>query len=169
MFFPPQAKDNMPSQALIPVSPFNPWARAIARTLVEIEDADDIQVTLLHVFDNEDKQATLEVTNNESTVNLDKLAELKSGVKTASKILSDAGFEHETKGVESDSLSRGILTVADEEEIDRIYMYNRKRSPVGKTVFGSTIQNVLSNATVPVIVLPADATVNNQNYTGASE
>jgi nucleotide-binding universal stress UspA family protein len=47
-----------------------------------------------------------------------------------------------------------ILAVADEHDAQYVIVGGRKRSPVGKTIFGSTTQSVLLNADCPVITVP---------------
>jgi hypothetical protein len=46
-----------------------------------------------------------------------------------------------------------ILTAADEISADRIVMCGRKKTPVGKVLFGSVTQSVLLNAETPVTVI----------------
>lgn len=146
----------MGERILIPVSNFSPWSRAITRTLVRIENSADVSVLLLHVFDTETRRTVVKENTEDDT--LDALAASRSGVRAASDVLSDADITHEIRGFEAPDLGPAILDVVVDEDVDRIYMYNRKRSPAGKAVFGSTIAYVLSNATVPVVVLPDDAT-----------
>lgn len=144
---------------LVPIDNFGPWAQAIAQQLVEIEQADEIRPLLLHVFDEETKQAAISQSDafDEGT-DLNTLAKSLSGVQAAGEVLDDAGFEYSTVGVSGENLGIGILNVAEECAVSRIYMHSRKRSPTGKAIFGSTIAHILSNATVPVVVLPNDAT-----------
>lgn len=149
------------SRLLIPVGNFGPWARAIARCVVEMERAPETDVFLLHVFDEEAEQATADQTEGvDSSTDIDALAETLSAVKTAGNVLTAAKFEYSTLGVLANDLGPGILTAATQHDVDRIYMHSRERSPTGKAVFGSTIAHVLSNATVPVVVLPSGATRN---------
>lgn len=122
-----------------------------------MEDSAGVTVLLLHVFDAETRRVLVDKETPEDDT-LDALAASRSGVRAASDVLSDADITYEIRGLEAPDLGPAILDVVADEDIDRIYMYNRKRSPAGKAVFGSTIAYVLSNATVPVVVLPDDAT-----------
>ncbi|WIV68730.1 universal stress protein [Natrialbaceae archaeon AArc-T1-2] len=45
-----------------------------------------------------------------------------------------------------------IVDIAEEIKADRIVMSGRKRTPVGKVLFGSTTQSVLLNSDIPVTV-----------------
>jgi len=49
-----------------------------------------------------------------------------------------------------------IMDVADEVDADSIVMVGRNRSPTGKAVFGSTTQEVILTADLPVTVITAD-------------
>lgn len=148
----------MNERALIPVSNFDPWSRAIARTVTTIEEAAQTTPLLLHVFDEETKHMATKTADLNESDTLDTLAESRSGVRAAGSVLADAGFDYEVHGVECENLGQAILEATTDETVDRLYMYSRRRSPAGKAVFGSTIGYVLSNATVPVVVLPSNAT-----------
>ena len=144
---------------LVPIDNFGPWARAIAQQLIEIEQADETHSLLLHVFDEETRQATVSQSYGfDRETGLDTLAKSLSGVQAAGEVLDDAGFEYSAVGISGEDRGSGILSAAEECAASRIYMHSRKRSPTGKAIFGSTIAYILSNATVPVVVLPNDAT-----------
>lgn len=139
---------------LLPVSTFGPWARATAETIAEMENADTITVHLLHVVTEE--RASVENFETASS-SLDTLVRELSSVTTAIETLNAAGVDHEVIGVEANTLARGILETAEHVDSDRIYLFGRRRSSVGKAVFGSTLQQVIANANVPVVVVPAES------------
>jgi nucleotide-binding universal stress UspA family protein len=58
---------------------------------------------------------------------------------------------HATMGAKA--ASSEVLQVAEDEAVDLIVIGLRKRSPVGKFVMGSTAQEVLLEATCPVLAL----------------
>ncbi|WP_158059586.1 universal stress protein [Halorussus halophilus] len=148
----------MTDRVLVPATSHPPWSRAVAEAVVEFEDREGMQPIVLHVFDADEKHALLESTDNENTSSIDDLAGSKASVAAATETLEDAGFEVEIRGVESESRGDAILETARDENADRMYLFKRKRSPVGKAVHGSSLQRVLSKATIPLVVLPTEIT-----------
>lgn len=157
----------MVTDLLAPVRNFDPWARAVAETIVEMEAPNEATVHLIHIFDESERVSTAENLGVSDQMPLDELAARKSGVKRATNVVEAAGFETVVHGDESETPSQVILSTIETHDIDRVYVYSRKRSPVGKAVFGSSIQDLLFNAPVPVVVLPADATLSSSAVTKA--
>ncbi|KTG11376.1 hypothetical protein AUR64_03730 [Haloprofundus marisrubri] len=147
----------MSERVLVPASRFDPWARAVADTVTSMEASATAVPHLVHVFDEIEWNSTVQQSDAATVPDPDELAERKSAIMAAATIFDDAGFDYTVIGIESETPSRALLDLVDEANIDRIYMYGRKRSPAGKTVFGSRLQTILANSPVPVIVLPADA------------
>ena len=160
---------TMGARVLVPVASFDPWARAIARTVVRIESDDSIVVELIHIFDEGEKETIATNLGLGEGASIDELSTRKSEVTAAAEIFDEAGFDYEISGIESEEPGRAILSHSDEKDADRIYMYRRKRSPVGKAVFGSASQDVLSNASVPVVVLPASAGMSSTDQATSSD
>lgn len=147
----------MSSTVLLPVNNYAPWARDVATVVTEIED-DDVEVVVLHVFDDNEVASTHANLNDPETLSLDELAMRKNGVDAAQDVLSADGLEATPCGVrEDEQTADAIIEMAESVGADRVYLYGRKRSPAGKAVFGSTIQRVILNATVPVTIVPAAA------------
>lgn len=46
-----------------------------------------------------------------------------------------------------------VLSIADQVDADYVVVGGRRRSPVGKALFGSVLQSILLNANVPVITV----------------
>jgi nucleotide-binding universal stress UspA family protein len=96
--------------------------------------AESVHVTVCHVFgDNPSGASATQVTP----------------VRHALDVLDDAGIETTPIG-ESGDPTDAILRVADERDVDTIYIGGRKRSPAGKALFGSVAQSLILSADRPV-------------------
>jgi nucleotide-binding universal stress UspA family protein len=70
--------------------------------------------------------------------------------------LHDAGVEHEVRQlVRGNEPSGDLVAVADEVGADFIVIGLRRRSPVGKLILGSNAQQVLLEASCPVLAVKA--------------
>jgi nucleotide-binding universal stress UspA family protein len=138
----------MAERIMAPIGTFPPWARAVARSLIDIEDAQTTSIVLLHV------ERTADSIPAES---VDDQVRSHPSVQAATEILTDAGFDVTVEGQQNSELADTILGSIKTLVIDRLYMHARRRSPTGKAVYGSTVQQVLTNATVPVVVVPSSA------------
>lgn len=77
-----------------------------------------------------------------------------AGVRAA---LESEGLEYEVRGlVRGNDPAEDLITVADEVDADLVVIGLRKRSPVGKLVLGSNAQQILLDATRPVLAVKAD-------------
>jgi len=143
---------------LLPVTDHGRWTRAVADVLTNVEETDS-RAVVFYAFTEDEVASTadhLGVDDDQPDANL--LASRKEGVGDAVEILTDGGLETEVRGaVVDEEDGEEILSVADDVDADRIYLYSRKRSPVGKAVLGSAVQRVLMNSEVPVVVTPASA------------
>ena len=147
----------MSSTVLLPVKNHAPWARDVADVVTDVE-SEDTEAVVLYVFDEGEVTSTRENLDGDSLSTND-LASRKTGVSAATEVLTDGGIDATSHGVRKDDRAAdAILDVAESVDVDRIYLYGRKRSPAGKAVFGSTIQRVILNARVPVTVVPAEST-----------
>jgi nucleotide-binding universal stress UspA family protein len=107
-------------------------------------DPDDLSVTVLHVLEEidtaSDEAGTMVIEDlNES------LSELRDVPETVTQVedrLEAAGIETTRETMVGDPVD-GILQVADGIDADAILLGGRKRSPVGKAIFGSISQNVI--------------------------
>lgn len=76
-------------------------------------------------------------------------------VESATTQLADAGIEvtqHETAGDPAEA----ILGMADELDSDTIYIGARRRSPIGKVIFGNVAQGVILDSDRPVTVISTE-------------
>lgn len=148
---------------LVPTTSHVGWARDVARLAIETEAGTETTATVLHVFEDEEVETTksnLDLPPAEE-ITLDELAARKKGVAVTVDAFEAAGIATEVRGRRSDDdPAETIVSMADAETVDRIYLYSRKRSPAGKAVFGSTLQRVLLNASRPVVVYPPNSPEN---------
>jgi nucleotide-binding universal stress UspA family protein len=100
--------------------------------------AEEIRVTLLHVFADEDRE--------EKTVP----KQIRGGSAARSR-LEEAEVEIREVSRVGDPATE-ILATAQEEEIDHIVLGGRKRSPLGSLLFGSVSQAVVLDAERPVTI-----------------
>lgn len=79
---------------------------------------------------------------------------LADGLGEVERLLADAGVDHETRTVvSSEDASAEVLRAAEELEATAIVIGLRRRSPIGKLVFGSNAQKILLSAPCPVIAV----------------
>jgi nucleotide-binding universal stress UspA family protein len=100
--------------------------------------ADDIEVTLAHVFDDEDTADSTSVT------------QLTAG-KRAQERLAEDRISVETRSLHGDPAGQ-ILAEAKTRDADAIILGGRKRSPLGSLLFGSVTQAIILDASRPVMV-----------------
>ena len=113
----------------------------------------ELSVTVLHVVEEIDTMpdeagATVIDDVNES---LSELQDVPDSAEAVERRLEDAGVET-TRQVMVGQPAEGIRQIAQDESADAIVLGTRKRSPVGKAVFGSVTQSVILEADRPVIV-----------------
>lgn len=86
---------------------------------------------------------------------LDQLGEGEKVLENAEKLLLQAGLQSETKMLPANALSVGenLVHLAKNEAVDLIVIGVRRKSKVGKLLFGSTVQSVILTAHCPVITV----------------
>lgn len=145
----------MSSTVLVSVKNHAPWAREVAEVVTSVEDR-DTEAVVLHVFDDAELAAMRTGRDDAETASLDDLAAHTSGVDAATDVLLEEGLDVTSHGVrQQDRTADAILDVIDSVAADRVYLYGRQRSPAGKAVFGSTVQQVVLDGAVPVTIVPA--------------
>lgn len=103
--------------------------------------ADEVEVILSHTLTSEERDAP------EAMKRVDRV----ETVRRAQERLEEAGVTVDTRELSSPP-DDGILSMADDEDIDEIVMGGRKRSPAEKAILGSITQKVILNAEIPVAV-----------------
>ena len=135
---------------LLPIDENSKRAESAVNTLKSIPCTDELYVFVLNVesdieiFDGEGG-----TVSSESWFDPDKYPK---SVRLAGDILEDADISYEIQR-EHGEPSEAILNFTEGREIDWIFMAGRKRTPVGKVLFGSVTQSVLLNSDIPVTVV----------------
>ncbi|RKD95206.1 universal stress protein [Halopiger aswanensis] len=148
-------------RVLLPVADDPARARGQVEAVLELpQAASEVFVDVLHVHDEAataDAEWAAGGFAESYEAEMDELRELQripEAVETAIDRLEDAGLEyavHEATGDPAET----ILARADEYDSDAIVVGVRKRSPVGKVLFGSVAQAVILDSDRPVTVVPA--------------
>lgn len=150
-------------RVLLPIDEHEDRAREQAEAVLELPgEADEIAVDVLHV--HEDRAAPdvewaaggfadeFAEAMNENVQNVRSLPDSIDGVVEA---FESAGIEYAIHEATGDPAG-AILTIADEYGSDAIVIGARKRSPVGKVIFGSVAQVVILDSDRPVTVVPVE-------------
>jgi nucleotide-binding universal stress UspA family protein len=102
--------------------------------------------------------ATLEIVNivtRELPIKHSKILEMEKDLegRVSEKIKNNRVTYHVQLLVTSEEPGEKLVTFADEEEIDLIFIGIIKKSKVGKLFFGSTAQYVILNSPCPVVTV----------------
>jgi nucleotide-binding universal stress UspA family protein len=135
---------------LLPVDESSDRARLAAETVVGLPgDGADVRVTVLYV----EEELSLSEVDEERVGSKEWLeaGDPPESIDVARSVLEDAGVRVDVRR-ELDDPAAAIVAVAEELGVDHVVMSGRKRSAVGKVLFGSTTQGVLLSSPVPVTV-----------------
>lgn len=123
----------------MPVDKSESRGQAQAEMVIGLPDsANEIQVTLLHVFEDEDRKETTSVTQIRGGMEArDRLQEERVTVDKMARVGDPASV---------------ILAAADEIDANLIVLGGRKLSPGRAVIFGSVSQEVVLGADRPVTI-----------------
>lgn len=135
---------------LLPVDDNEERALQAAETVTSIPcDPADVHVTVLNV------QARVDVSGPSGHVSSEEWYDedaVPDSVAAVREYLDGTGVSVDTRREHADPAEE-IVRVASELDADRIVMAGRKRTPIGKVLFGSVTQSVLIHADTPVTVI----------------
>lgn len=129
-------------------------AGAVVEQAVRLGEAFDESVEVVHVLTREEF-VSLERTNVTQTgraIPVDDIVEIAREIAEEAIADAEAGGDIEPVGLVGDPADE-IVAYADDHDAAYIVVAGRKRSPVGKALFGSVAQSVLLSATRPVVSL----------------
>ncbi len=138
-------------QILMPIDTDEDRVAAQTETVLDLVNAiDSAEVTLLHVFADEDRAENTTPTQLAPGRNArDRLADAGATIEQESRIGNPA---------------EEILELAHEIGANQIVLGGRKRSPLGALVFGSVSQDVLRKARRPVTVTGSAAALERPSH-----
>lgn len=138
---------------LVPVDTDREQALSLADALAAMPfDTDAVEVTVLNVFEAfEGVEGDLQV----SSADLYDESAIPESMAAIGDRLEDADIQTSLQRRHGEPAEE-IVAFAHDADVDLILMGGRKRSPVGKALFGSVSQKVLLDSGRPVTVLTAD-------------
>ncbi|SEW17102.1 universal stress protein [Natrinema salifodinae] len=137
-------------RVLMPVDTEEDRALAQAEYVASLPDAADaVEAYVLFVFteDSEDLPQEFETFKSASRI---------ASVRRAAERLEEAGVEV-TVLEDSGDTEVDILDEAAAYDVDSIVLGGRKRSPVGKAIFGSVTQGIILTSERPVVVTGSES------------
>lgn len=138
---------------LLPVAGDDSQLDRQLETLLELPGQDELTVTVVHVHEEIDTMPDEAGKSVIDSLNktIGELQGLPSTVERAVEEIEAAEIPAdvvETQGTPTDC----IIEAANELDVEAILIAGRRRTPVGKAVFGSVTQGVVLQSELPVIV-----------------
>lgn len=143
-------------RVLVPVDENENRARAQLDAVSSLaEEIEELQVDILYVYEEIDVPADEAGSAyiNEINENLADIRDRPDTIALVREGLASTGANvevHDTRG----EASLAILEIAKEFDVDAIVLGTRRRTPVGKVLFGSVAQSVILESDRPVLMTP---------------
>jgi nucleotide-binding universal stress UspA family protein len=121
-------------------------------TIETLGGENELAVNILHVYSEDDTERIEEMYDIDSREKhqLGNAAKHNTAVHTLIEELHERDIDFTTYGAIGDAGTE-VVEMARELDVDFVLIGGRKRSPTGKALFGSTAQDILLNASMPVI------------------
>lgn len=127
-------------------------ASAVVREAVELGEAFGEEVVVVHVL-SRDEFVSLERTNVNETGEALPVEQVRETAESiAGEAIAEANVAASAVGLMGDPADE-VVGYAHDQDARYIVVAGRKRSPVGKALFGSVVQSVLLSAECPVVSL----------------
>lgn len=130
----------------------------LAEAVVEVAKPADATVVLAHVFTSneyDDVLTRLEFDRATEEVEPDDVARRHQTIIDLREVLDEHDVDYVIRGAIGEH-GPTIVDLATSNDVDRVVVGGRRRSPAGKAVFGSTAQEVLLSAPCPVTFVRSD-------------
>lgn len=135
---------------LLPADAETDYSARAVEYLTRIPNADrDVKVIVLNVFEEFEASGDTGKVRSEEFFDEDAIPDTVTALLES---LEDRGIAASVLREHGDPVDE-ILAVAEERDVDAILMAGRKRTPIGKALFGSVTQRILLSADRPVTVL----------------
>ncbi|WP_331233689.1 universal stress protein [Natronorarus salvus] len=140
---------------LVPIDDDERRVRSQAETILGLAGAAAVRADVLYVHEEIETPADEAGSSyiEEINRNLEEIQGLPETADLLVELLREANVETAVHGVTGEP-EEAILAVAAEVDADAIVLGGRRRSPVGKAIFGSVTQAVILDADRTVMVSP---------------
>jgi nucleotide-binding universal stress UspA family protein len=112
----------------------------------QLADAFDDSLQIVHVVAYDDTDLDIGVAAQETDDRMVTIAK-----DQVHEIVGDSVAEYEAVGLFGDEVAPELLEYLEDVDVRYLVIGGRRRSPVGKALFGSTAQKLLLNAEFPVV------------------
>ncbi len=130
-------------------------AGPIVEEAARLGTALDLPVHVVHVLTREEFVGLEQTSVTQSNRPVPMEDVIDGATRVAERAIEEAGAEATAVGLMGDPADE-VVSYAEEHDAEYLVIAGRKRSPVGKALFGSVVQSVLLEATCPVVSIRAD-------------
>lgn len=131
---------------------------ALLDTVEAVAGPTEATVYLVHVFTHDRYNELMREVDADPTakdVGPDELAARHDDLQTPASRLDEVEINYNIRGVVGYP-NREVVTLANDLDVDMLFIRGQQRAPTGKAVFGDYAQQVLLNANCPVTYVPQE-------------